>query len=551
MQFDSSLIALYARLSKDRSGESENVHIQLCEGEEYVEDNGGTVSLRFKDNDISASKFSKKPRRDYNNLLAAIERGQVEVIVVTEMTRLYRRLEELLDLIKMAERTRLRGIWTTDGIGYDLGTPEGIHAAIAAVNNAMLETGKMSSRFKRRKKTLAKAGRPMGGPRAYGYEGPVFDEDRNLLNRRRVNIAVIEAEATVIQTCVARVIAGEHINTIVRDLNAQGIPSARGGQWSNANFRKCVVKLRYVIFDDHDPEQRGIVNYGGQEFQAVWRGFITREQHALMMARFAEMDAIRKNPNSVARRSYLLSGMVFCGTCGRAMHGSSTWRDEGGKQRRYRCSRRDQHGNIVGCGKTYRAADPLEAFVTEEVLTRLDVPEIAQALTKAPESDAGSAAVQRLADLKQRRADILAEYGRREHTKADHKIMLAAADEAIELAEFEVAKHLDRQTAEQLPTGQALREMWDTASNDWRASVVKLLIERVVVMPGRPGAHRYKGWYFNPDHVRIDWKEVGRDALLSMAALVTTQRRTALVSKHPLAARTTPVLPAHHAVAAA
>jgi site-specific DNA recombinase len=125
MQFASLLIALYARLSKDRSGLSENVQIQLREGEEYVEDNGGSVSLRFKDDDKGASKYSTKPRPDFERLIAAIERGEVEVIVVTEMTRLYRRMEQLLDLIKMAERTKLRGIWTTDGIGYDLSTPEG------------------------------------------------------------------------------------------------------------------------------------------------------------------------------------------------------------------------------------------------------------------------------------------------------------------------------------------------------------------------------------------------------------------------------------------
>ena len=379
----------------------------------------------------------------------------------------------------------------------------------------MLESAKMSKRIKRKKKAHARAGRPMGGPRAYGYEGPLLDDDGNLLNRRRINIEVVNKEAAVIKTCVARVIAGEHINTIVRDLNAQGILSARGCQWSNANFRKCVVKLRYVIFDDHDPEQRGTVVYEGQEFQAVWRGLITREQHALMMARFAELDAVRKSPNQVARRSYLLSGMVFCDACGRAMHGSSTWRDEGGKQRRYRCSRRDQHGNVVGCGKTYRAADPLEAYVTDALLARLDVPEVVAALNEKPENDEASAAVQRLANLRQHRADILAEYGRGEHSKEDHKIMLAAADEAIELAEFQVAKHLDTRAADQLPTGQALREMWDAASNDWRASVVKLLVERVAVMPGRPGGHRYKGWYFNPEHVRIDWKPIGTDVLLS------------------------------------
>jgi site-specific DNA recombinase len=102
-----------------------------------------------------------------------VRRGEVEIIVVTEMTRLYRRLEELLELIKMAESTRLRGIWTTDGVGYDLSTPEGIHAAIAAVNNAMLESAKISKRTKRKQRARAKAGRHHGGVRSYCYEPPV------------------------------------------------------------------------------------------------------------------------------------------------------------------------------------------------------------------------------------------------------------------------------------------------------------------------------------------------------------------------------------------
>jgi site-specific DNA recombinase len=97
----SLLIVLYARLSKDSSGESGNVFIQLAEGTDFVEDNGGKVSRKFKDNDISASKYTKKPRKDYDRLIVAVKAGEVHIVVVTEMTRLYRRLEELLEPIKL------------------------------------------------------------------------------------------------------------------------------------------------------------------------------------------------------------------------------------------------------------------------------------------------------------------------------------------------------------------------------------------------------------------------------------------------------------------
>jgi site-specific DNA recombinase len=66
----------------------------------------------------------------------------------------------------LAETTPLRGIWTTDGIGYDLSTPEGIHAAIAAVNNAMLESAKISKRTKRKQKARALKGKHHGGVRS-------------------------------------------------------------------------------------------------------------------------------------------------------------------------------------------------------------------------------------------------------------------------------------------------------------------------------------------------------------------------------------------------
>jgi site-specific DNA recombinase len=116
--------AIYARLSKDRRGLSDNVEIQVAEGRAYAGDKGWAVAGVHSDDDISASKFSTKPRPGYERLVSDIEAGLVEVVICTEMPRLYRRLEELLELIRMAARTRLRGIWTTDDIGYDLSTPQ-------------------------------------------------------------------------------------------------------------------------------------------------------------------------------------------------------------------------------------------------------------------------------------------------------------------------------------------------------------------------------------------------------------------------------------------
>ena len=68
-------IAIYARLSKNRNGLSTNTAIQVAECLEevrcYAADRhlAPEIVVIFEENDISASKYSKKPRPDYEQLV--------------------------------------------------------------------------------------------------------------------------------------------------------------------------------------------------------------------------------------------------------------------------------------------------------------------------------------------------------------------------------------------------------------------------------------------------------------------------------------------------
>jgi site-specific DNA recombinase len=141
--------AIYCRLSQDRSGKSPNIEIQRAECADYAAQKGWEIVGTFSDDDISASRYSTKARPGYGALLSSIRTGEVDVVLVTEMPRLYRRLEELLELLHLAEQTPLRGIETSDGAGYELSTGQGVHAAVTAVSTAMLESRKLSDRLKR------------------------------------------------------------------------------------------------------------------------------------------------------------------------------------------------------------------------------------------------------------------------------------------------------------------------------------------------------------------------------------------------------------------
>src|SRR5829696_6803167 len=75
-------VAIYARISRDSSGISENVDIQIMECRRYAEDRGWEVGGTWTDNDISASKYSTKPRPGYNTMITALKNDGIEAVLV-------------------------------------------------------------------------------------------------------------------------------------------------------------------------------------------------------------------------------------------------------------------------------------------------------------------------------------------------------------------------------------------------------------------------------------------------------------------------------------
>ena len=470
--------AIYARLSKNRRRLSDNVAIQVAESQGYSEDKCWSVVLVCSDDDISASKFSTESRPGYEQLVAAIEAGQVEVIICTEMSRLYRRMEELLDLIRMAEHTRLRGIWTTDDDGYDLSTPEGIHRAIGAVNNAMLESAKLSRRQKRKKAAQARQGIPSGGGRPFGYEPD--------------GITLRQSEVALLVEAKDRYLAGETIRDIVRDFYRRGVVSPYGKPWQIENFQRVLFSKRYL----------GIRVHNGAEYPAVWPAIFTTAEWDSMMGRRMVRAAKWPGRGRGVGRTYLLTGLLYC-NCGQYMIGSKTKRRDQ-LLRRYRCRHYDNYGQLVGCGKVFRMAEPLELFVTEAVLYRLDSPAVAAALSQTGDSSLDEFIAEFQA-AKGRLDQMTTDYASGFLSRDEYSVAKRVAERNVETAKETLAR-LDSRKTGPIPAPDQIREAWDTAGLDWRHSIISLLVEKIVCLPGHPGSHEWRGWRFQPDFVQIVWR---------------------------------------------
>jgi len=461
---------LYERISEDPDGERENIEIRLAESRDYCDAQGWVVVAEYSDNDISASKFSHKPRPGYNAMFQALAAGAAEILVTTEMERLYRRLEELLDLIKLAERSPLRRIACTDGSGYDLSSGPGIHGAIGAVNNAMLESRKLSDRMKRKKAAKAGNGWWWGGHRPFGYQ-LVEQEGCTGSGRRFIyyRLEIDPAEAELVREGAKRVLAGEGAGSIALDWTRREIRGARGGALDNTQITRTLSA----------PYLAGLRTHHGKLVPGNWPAILDREEWEQVRAALERTPLLHKRP-----RSYLLPGLLFC-FCGAPM------RAHGRKgKREYECRLLDG-----GCGRPRRKADPIEDAMRDAVLTALADSKFRGALEAELRARQGTDATvrelvarreqdrNRLALLRDRLADGTIEPEDFAHAKS----RIAERLEGVERA-LAARSSPDATLLAQLPEGyEALQAAWAKWNLDRRRAVLRLALNRVTVQPIRRG----------------------------------------------------------------
>jgi site-specific DNA recombinase len=500
--------AIYPRLSKDRTGLSPNTTIQEMECQDYAAGQGWEVIGVFPDNDISASRYSSKPRPGYTDLLHAIRTNRVEVVLCTEMSRLYRRIDELIDLIKLAEHTRLRRIETTDGYGYDLSTGEGIHNAISAVNNAQLESRKISDRSKRKKKAMARSGLFGGGRRPFGYDyisatrtnqGQVLEPGRLVPNKQ---------EAEAIKEAATRITGGSSVRSVALWLNDQGLLTTLGNRWTPFNLKRLLLSKTLLGIRAHrtlDPQTHQPVT---QDYPGTWPAIldeVTHERLKVVLNDEAKLLGMGKRQG----RSYLLTGMIACGVCEQPLVGSGSGK-AGHYERGYICRKVSLTGQTIACGTVSRRAAPVEELIRQAVLTALDSPQTLKAIEAEENDNSFRDVLVRYAQCKEE-LDRIAGLLRR--GIFDERTYLQQRDE-IQAEMDKLRQQLDRsgttRPLTQVGPEQTIAEAWDAQGLDWRRSLVSLVIRKVIIHPGRPGQHKWiterGSWNFKPESVQIIWR---------------------------------------------
>ncbi|MEB0303854.1 MULTISPECIES: recombinase family protein [unclassified Cryobacterium] len=449
--------AIYCRISMDSAGEGLGVERQRQDCIVKAAKLEWDVAGIYVDNDVSAS--SKKPRPQFERMLADVRSGAIQAIVAYSIDRLTRKPMELEGFINMANDLKLELATTTGEI--DLSTPVGRMMARTLGTIAGYETEAMSTRLKRKFLQKAQAGEPHG----YAPYGYARTKDSAGIGQDKIH----PEYGAVVREAAERILALESLRSVVTDFNARGIHGPKAPLWNSTILRQILLR----------PTNAGLRQYQGRII-----GQSTTEP-LYDQATYERLVALLKDP---ARRSnhvgpgfkYLLSGLALCGLCGGVMRrqiGRTVVSEKTGATKRqppaYNCSI---------CYKVRRHQEAVDASIVELVVGRLGMPD---AIDLFATSDSGVAEKAQSAIDAVNAKDLVVSqmFMAGEITREQLRSMTAASGEARTKAQRMLDTARPSTPLAHL-TGGDVQQKWDELDMSAQRDVVARLLTVVIMTAG-------------------------------------------------------------------
>lgn len=451
--------AIYTRISSDDRRDELGVKRQEKRCREYVDAEGWELAGVYCDNNRSASS-ERAQRPEFLRLVADLEAGAVDRVVVLKQDRLVRKPDELEPLMRTLRTVGCDVIDTVTDGPVNVATTTGRTMARVKGVFDIAYAEFISEKVREKKDELAEHGLPSGGgTRPFGYEAD--------------KVTVREAEAEALVDAAARILAGESLNSIAREWNEHGPATVTGARWQANVLRNVLASPRVAGLRQHRGEVVG---------EAAWPAILDRDT-------WESVRAILEDPNrrhKPREGRHLLTRILRCQRCGAGLVAGVN-----NGNRAYLC--RKSHG---GCGRLAIRAEETEAVVVEMVLASTEGPALRQALT----ADRAAASAEGLEAVERRLAELAEVYASGDITMAEWM----TARRSLEVQRIETRDALEAtarsRQIEPLLQG-SLRRRWHTLPPETQRAVVGYVLDYVEVAPAVRGKNS-----FDIDRLRPVWR---------------------------------------------
>jgi DNA invertase Pin-like site-specific DNA recombinase len=333
--------------SLDAQREACSAYITSQRAEGWVE-----LADQYDDGGFSGGTLERPALK---RLLADIESGRVDVVVVYKIDRLSRALMDFARLVEVFDRHGVTFVSVTQS--FNTTTSMGRLTLNVLQSFAQFEREVIGERIRDKVAASRKRGMWMGGFVPMGYR---------VENRKLV---VHEPEAAVIRMIFQRFLKVGSATLLARQLRSENVRSHRGCIIDKGNLYRILRSRVYIGLAVH----KGIA-YPGEHAPLISQALWDKAQSILRES--PRMRACRSRAATPA----LLKGLLF-DPSGRAMSPTHTRR--GGKLYRYYVCQAALKGETMGAGIRRVSAASVEAAVVNQLRALLKSPEVVVATWRA------------------------------------------------------------------------------------------------------------------------------------------------------------------------
>jgi DNA invertase Pin-like site-specific DNA recombinase len=289
-------------------------------------------------------------RPAFQRLLADIEAGKIDIVVVYKVDRLSRSLLDFAQVMGRFNRAGAAFVSVTQN--FSTADAMGRLTLNMLMSFAEFEREMIAERTRDKIAASRRKGKWTGGPVPLGYD--VVDK----------HLVINELEAVVVREIFDTYEQHRSALTVAHLLNERGRATKRH-RAKNGNVREARKWTKDAVLRIlRNPVLAGHMASGDELFEAEHTAIIDRDRWR------QAMELLDRNAGKKKQRgrnpAYLLRGILRCGRCGQAMTPASTRKKGGAEYRYYRCVTRDKEGTKA-CLSGPLSADAIEAFIVDRL----------------------------------------------------------------------------------------------------------------------------------------------------------------------------------------
>lgn len=327
---------VYARFSSHSQGE-QSIEGQLAAARAYAAARGYTIIHEYIDRAMTGKNDN---RDDFQKMLTDCAKKQFTVIIVWKVDRFGRNREEITFNKYRAKKHGVRVEYVAENLPD---SPEAVILESVLEGMAEYYSLQLSQNIRRGYRENAKKCKYAGGRIPLGYK---LDDNKMFM--------VDEETAPIVRLIFKMYAEGKTIQEVIDHLNAQGLKTSVGQPFTKNSLRTVLKNEKYIgIFDFKNGEIR--IEGGVPP--------IVDDTTFLKVQKLLQINQ-RAPASKWTRADYLLTGKLFCGSCGSLMTGESGTSKTGAKHNYYLCGNHKKRNKT--CSRKAIRQDWIEEYVLSQ-----------------------------------------------------------------------------------------------------------------------------------------------------------------------------------------